>query len=264
VDLAHARFGEVLDLADLAHRELFPVLQVDDAILLLGQLLLHQSQQLVARQLVLGRFAVRVGDDLERRGSGAVARIAAVGRRGRARQRRAEHHAVFVERHLERRRDVLVAGLGLLVRAQPLELALVSLEAMAPRARQPILLAQLVEQRALDAQLAVGFEAHAARGIEARDRRHQPEVRGRLQIAAVDLARQAARHAAHHVVHETLVGLHQAIAQRVARPRAPARPELLELGSALPGPLALAAPGSRAVDRGQRARRRDTRRDGAP
>src|SRR5262249_36149179 len=38
VDLAHARLGDAHHLADFAHRELFPVLEVDEPVLLAGQL----------------------------------------------------------------------------------------------------------------------------------------------------------------------------------------------------------------------------------
>lgn len=44
VDLAHPRLGQTLQFADLAHGKLFPVLEVDDPILLLGEPLGHEPQ----------------------------------------------------------------------------------------------------------------------------------------------------------------------------------------------------------------------------
>ncbi len=44
VDLAHPRLGQTLQFADLAHGKLFPILEVDDPILLLGEPLGHEPQ----------------------------------------------------------------------------------------------------------------------------------------------------------------------------------------------------------------------------
>ena len=93
------------------------------------------------------------------------------------------------------------------LRAQALDDPLLLLDALAPRARQPVLRAQLVEQGPLHTELAVRFETHPALGIEALDRRDQPDVAGGVQVAAVHALGQPPREAAHDVRHQFLVGL---------------------------------------------------------
>src|SRR5262245_3906279 len=58
VDLAHPRLREMHDLPDLPHRELLPVLQVDDPVLLHGEALGDEAQDLVAGQAFAGGVAV--------------------------------------------------------------------------------------------------------------------------------------------------------------------------------------------------------------
>jgi hypothetical protein len=65
--------------------------------------------------------------------------------------------------------------------------------------------------------LGVQLERDAARRVEGLDRGHQADVRGRVEVAAVDLARQTALEPAHHLAHEGLVVLDQRVARRVPR-----------------------------------------------
>src|SRR5262249_31218045 len=121
--------------------------------------------------------------------------------------------------------DFVLARLAIEFSAQLLAHAFVALHPRSPRTRKPILRAQFVEQRAANAQFAVGLEAHAALGIETLDRRNEPEVRSRFEISAIDAARQAHRESAHDLAHERLVFLDQTIAEFVVRSAAIAAPQ---------------------------------------
>src|SRR5258705_6639715 len=236
VHLADARLGEVHQLADLAHRELLPVLEVDDAVLLHAQLLGDEAQDLLARQPLAGRIAVRVLEDVEP-GNGVLAGLLARHRTYRStRQSDAEDLAVVLEGHPHVARDFLVGGLAVPLGAQALADALVLLDPGAPRTREPVEVAQLVQQGTLDAQLAVRLEAHAARGIEGLDRRDESEVRGRVEVSTLDAARQAVGEASHDFADERLVGLDEQVARRVARIAAVAGPQAVDGGVALAAP----------------------------
>jgi hypothetical protein len=142
------------------------------------------------------RVALRVGDHVEARELLATsARPHAV--RARPAARAAEEAPVLARGELELARELVLGRLAVVLGEQALARALVALEAPAPAARQPIELAQLVEQRALDAQLAVGLEAHAALGIEALDRVHQADAAGGLQVPDLHAARQVRGEAPH-------------------------------------------------------------------
>ena len=112
-----------------------------------------------------------------------------------------------------------------------------ALEARAPGTRQPVLGAQLVEQGAAHAQLAVGLEGHAAAAIKTLDGGDQADVGGGVEVAGVDRTRQARGEAAHALGDETLVDLDQRVAlggAASARELAPEAIGRVELARGLP------------------------------
>ncbi len=101
--------------------------------------------------------------------------------------------------------------------------------ALSPGARQPVLGTQLVEQRSLHAQLAIGLETHTTFGVESDDGIHQNDVSCGDQIPAIDAARKAHGKAACHGPGKALIDLHESVARFVAGIRVVALPELVHL-----------------------------------
>ncbi|MEY4773988.1 MAG: hypothetical protein RIT40_1023, partial [Planctomycetota bacterium] len=98
-------------------------------------------------------------------------------------------------------------------------------EAGSDRAGYPVEVAELVEEGAAHAQVAVAFEGHTAFGIEGRDGVHEAYLGGCFQIATIHGRRQALSEAAHDVERERLVVNDQRVAFDFAAATAKGTPQ---------------------------------------
>ena len=124
------------------------------------------------------------------------------------------------------RARVLASLLG----SEVFEGALLQLDTLAPRPREPVLGPQLVQQGAPDAALRVRLEADLATRVETDHGRHQAHVGRRHEVAAVHHARQARGEPLHDPADEGLIGLDQRVTPFVGRRLSIRQPKLVELG----------------------------------
>src|SRR3954452_18533374 len=234
VDLADAALGDAEDLADLAEGELLDVEQDRDLALTAGE-----AAEGVAEAVL--RVAQR-GDVLRVRrdvvgGQGVDALDARVLLAGHDRVERREVRrgdlllavAQLARRGAERGGQLLARGRAAVdageVAAGGLDVALPA----ADGARRPVLPAQLVEDRAVDAGPRELFERGALLGVVAVDRVDEGLEAAGDEVLHLAARRQLAHLAVGDVLHERGVGHDQPVAQRAVLRAAVLVPELLRV-----------------------------------
>jgi hypothetical protein len=90
-------------------------------------------------------------------------------------------------------------------------------------------MAQLIDDRALDARDRVGLELDLALGLEALDRVDEADETVGDQVGLLDVRRQTGGHAAGHVLHEGRIGDDEALTGVRIRGGLVAPPQILEL-----------------------------------
>ena len=221
VELRGARFGDAQARRDLLEGPVLPVAQPQDLALPLRHPLERLGEapaQLGLVGAVRGVGALLVLQPLQQR-----ERPALVVRRGQRIQR--EHLAATVGLGLHALRRRQPRGLGQFRRVGPAAQPLLHLQggaldragAGAGGARQPVQLADLIDQEAADARQRVRLELHAPRGVEAIDCVDQPHGPVAVDVLGVHGRAGHGSQATHRMADERGVAQDQLLARRHVR-----------------------------------------------
>jgi hypothetical protein len=227
VDLGDPSLGDIENSSDLLHRELFVIVEAEDAALGRRKLVDERGEQcppLPEADLIEGIGGVL---DERRRGEGVVGVLDVPGVSGgmHAEAQRAERVMILIERHLKPRGDLLVGGFTEEFLLQGADGALDVSSLGADGSGDRVERAQIVEDRAADPGCGVGGKLGVAVGIVGLDRGEQSGDAGGFEIGGLEVRRETEGEAASNTADEVNGAVDQRFAEsRIAR-RAKLTPE---------------------------------------
>ena len=232
MQLADPRLGDTQDAADLGQRAVFQVVQAHHQLVALAELIDRLPQLPTGLVLLDGacRVGFGTGEGVEHRAVGTGAQLLDAQHPGRP------GGAQLVQRHAERVGDLLSGRGPPQAHRELLADALGLPGAEADGARDPVLRAQLVEDRALDARHRVALEARAAAGVEPVDGLEQPEHPGLHEVGGIDVVGQPLGGPVRDAAHQRAVVHGQPIAGAATRRAAIGGPQVMRGGVPAHGP----------------------------